>query len=144
MEVASRAPRGSDIERHKGGAILLYPGGIGGPADVTWNDFYQSLDELLVSKLVTRKVGKLRTAGGDESHIFIGTSFTTQWAIYHALSMDVQSVPPSAPDLPERITHLWLMGAQAPDRCLVWFQSEQWCSHPGPGWLDASHNWATD
>lgn len=144
VEIASRAPRESETERHKDGIILLYPGGIQGPADVTWDDFYQSLSELLASNLVLRKVSKLWKAGGDDSHIFIGTSFTTRWAIYRALSMDVQSIPPTAPDLPERITHLWLMGAQTPDRCLVWFQREQWCGHSGPGWLDASRNWATE
>jgi hypothetical protein len=143
VEVSSRAPRSDGPDAHRNGVILVYPDGIGGPFDVTWEQFTLSIDELLSSKLVQRKVAKLRANECDERHLFIGVSYTSQWALFHALSMDVSSVPLDPPAVPNVVTHVWLMSAGIAGRCLVWFRGEQWCGWTGPTWLDAAYHWKT-
>lgn len=71
-----------------------------------------------------------------ERHLFVGTSYTTNWAGFLPLAADQTMVPEMAPSLPEEITHLWLMNVQAPGRCLVWY--------PDLGWRNAQEHWETD
>lgn len=109
-----------------------------GRSDVSWGEFLDwikaTLFESNAHMLGNR--GKLARAGGDERHAFIGVTYTSAWAAFHALTHDADSLPPEPPELPEEITHLWLMPAQSGDRCLAW--------HPDAGWFDPSTRWATE
>ena len=111
---------------------------IGGPADVTWEPFHDWLDDHLNadSAHMHGNKEKLAKAGGDERHAVVGVTMTSPWAAFHALHFDADTLPPLPPKLPDEFTHLWLIGAQASDRCLAWY--------PDRGWFEPHRHWATD
>jgi hypothetical protein len=118
------------------GVVLLYPEGIAGSTEVTWDEALGDLEKILFSCKLSTKYEKLRAAPGREKHVFLGTTFSTPWALHFALSFDADSLPPEAPrGIPPDITHLWLMHAQLPQRCLMWSAAH--------GWLDTMKHWAT-
>ncbi len=118
------------------GAVKLVPQGIGGPVDVTWEVFLDWIRDVLSSPKTADVRRKLAATGAPERHVFLGASFTSPWGVFYALSDEHSSIPPLPPVLPEQVTHLWVINAQLPGRCLVWF--------PKRGWLDAERHWATD
>ncbi len=77
---------------------------------------------------------KLRAAGGDERHAFLGPTYSSPWEVFHALTFWADSLSPVPPQLPPEITHLWMMNPQSPDRCPAW--------SPELGWFDPSTRWA--
>jgi hypothetical protein len=118
------------------GAVHLVPQGISGPVNVTWQVFLDWVKDVLSSPETADVRDKLAATGAPERHAFLGASFTSPWGVFYALSDEHNSIPPLPPVLPEQVTHLWVINAQLPERCLVWF--------PERGWLDAERQWATD
>jgi hypothetical protein len=118
------------------GAVKLVPQGIAGPVDVTWQVFLDWIKEVLASAKMADVRRKFAASGAPERHVFLGASFTSPWGVFYALSDEHSSIPPLPPVLPEQVTHLWVIHAQLPERCLVWF--------PERGWLDAERHWVTD
>lgn len=117
------------------GVAHLYPGGITGPRDPSWQAFLDWISKALASPKLEDVRQKLMKTGAVERHLFLGTTFTSPGEVYFALTFSEQGLPPVAPVLPPEITHLWLWNVSGGDRCLVWF--------PERGWLDVARNWAT-
>lgn len=117
------------------GKVMLYCEGTGGPTAVDWSGFDEWLTGYLVSDRLADVRRKLAASGSDERHVFVGASFTTPWAAYHALSDERTSLPPSSPTLPAEITHAWIWAFPI-GGCLVWY--------PDLGWRDPRRHWATD
>ena len=78
---------------------------------------------------------KLAEAGGEERHAFVGVTFNSPWEANRVLRWEMQGMPPRSPELPEEVTHLWIIPAMMGERCLVW--------HPVEGWFDPVGQWAT-
>jgi hypothetical protein len=78
---------------------------------------------------------KLDATHAVERHVFVGMSFSTPWAAYHALSLDYSGVPDLAPRLPSEITHLWVWSNPL-GRCIAWY--------PERGWFEPGMEWATE
>jgi len=130
VSLASRPASASEPE-----AIHLGPQGTYGPSDVTWEPFLDWIEQTL-SSTEPHMVGnrrKLAAAGGDESHAFLGPTYSSPWPVFHALTYWSNTLPPVPPQLPREITHVWLLNAQTPDRCLAWL--------PDRGWIDPSRHW---
>jgi hypothetical protein len=71
---------------------------------------------------------KLAKTGADERHAFIVVTLTSEWDVFHALTMDGYShLPAMDPALPDEVTHVWLLNTSG-DRCISWF--------PETGWFD--------
>lgn len=118
------------------GLVQMYPAGTGGPAEVDWDSFLEWINKLVSSKRFVPKCNKLLRIKADERHLFIGTSYSTSWAGFVALTFDCATLPQASPRLPEGITHLWIFNVQCPERCLVWSAEH--------GWRDTMKHWATD
>ncbi len=86
-----------------------------------------------MSDLLKNKREKLARTRADERHLFLGTSYTTDWADFLPLSTDQLAAPDVDPSLLSEITHLWIMNFQTPGRCLVWY--------PELGWRDTRLHW---
>lgn len=126
----------SKPKKDDSGLILLYPQGISGPTDVTWEETLGHLQRILSTPELEAKYKKLRATDGHQKHIFLGTTFTTPWALRCALSFDTVSLPPEDPGgLPSDITHLWIMDAPFRQRCLTW--SAEY------GWMETRKHWKT-
>lgn len=118
----------------KSSQINLYTEGIGGPAEPNWTAYETWLSEFLFDHRHADVRRKLAATYAPERHVFIGATFSTDWATYHSLSEDYRDLPPSPPTLPTEITHLWVW-AYPLGRCLTWF--------PNVGWFDPRTRWAT-
>ncbi|MEU5383226.1 hypothetical protein [Kitasatospora cineracea] len=129
VSLSSRLPR--DGERL---VIHLTPEGIYGQVDLPWEPFLDWIrDELSADTAHMRgNRGKLAQSGLDEHHAFLGITYSSPWAVFQALTWDSTSLPPQPPELPAEITHLWLMNADAPDRCLAWFPDRGWVEPGNP------------
>jgi hypothetical protein len=134
-DVTSRATQVVDGEREPA-RILMYAAGISGPAKISWPAFIDWINDILMSDVLKNKREKLMRTQAAERHLFLGTSYTTDWAGFLPLSADQIAVPEINPSLPPEITHLWIMNFQTPGRCLVWY--------PGLGWRDTRQHWKTD
>jgi hypothetical protein len=134
-DVTSRATQVVDGQREPA-RILMYAAGISGPAEISWPAFIDWVNEILMSDLLKNKREKLARTQANERHLFLGISYTTDWAGFLPLSEDQMSVPEEAPSMPSDITHLWIMNFQTPGRCLVWY--------PELGWRDTRQHWKTD
>jgi hypothetical protein len=117
------------------GKVMLYCEGTGGPTAVDWVGFDEWLTSYLASDPLADVRRKLAASGATERHVFVGASFTTPWAAYHALSDERTTMPPSAPRLPAEITHAWIWAFPI-GGCLVWY--------PDLGWRDPRRHWATE
>ncbi len=118
------------------GEILLYPDGIEGPSEVTWEQWHSALEDLLLSERVLGKCRKLRQASSDERHLFLGTTYTSPWELHFPLSPEFSDTPAAPPVVPEDVTHCWIMSAYLFGRCLVWSADS--------GWIDTRGHWRTD
>ncbi len=116
------------------GKVLIHGEGTGGPAQLDWPSFDRWLAAFLFDKKRADVRKKLDASGSMERHVFIGASFSTPWAAYHALSDEYRDLPPSDPKLPTEVTHLWAWSYPI-GRCIAWF--------PDTGWFDPSSRWAT-
>ena len=114
---------------------MLYPDGMVRPSGETWGPVLEWIRETLASSRLADVRKKLAATGAEERHRFLGTTYTCPGVVFFALTRDEQTLPEAAPILPPEITHLWLMNAEADDRCLV--------SFPNRGWVDAGRRWAT-
>jgi hypothetical protein len=123
------------IDHTVGGLVYLLPEGTGGPWQADLEAFQGNLKQVLRSSRLDDVRVKLTHAGGAERHIFLGTSWTTPWAINHLLSDSHDELPHDPPALPPGITHLWVWRYVPPGRCLHW--------SPTQGWLDPAHHWRT-
>ncbi|HEV2345152.1 MAG TPA: hypothetical protein VGS97_13730 [Actinocrinis sp.] len=134
MGIVSLASRPASMNEPE--AVHLGPQGIRGPADVTWEPFLEWIEQTLSSTdpHMAGNRRKLAAAGGDESHAFLGPTYSSSWAVFHALTYWSNTLPPAPPRLPREITHVWLLNPQTPDRCLAWL--------PDRGWIDPSMHWA--
>jgi hypothetical protein len=130
VRVSSRPCREGDR-----GTIRLYPAGISGPAAISWDPVIDWLRRTLSSARLDDVRSKLAATGADERHLFFGITFSSPSEAFFALDDYKQSLPDEPPGLPEEITHLWLMRASSPGRCLAWF--------PDRGWFNPSQHWAT-
>jgi hypothetical protein len=118
------------------GIVRLYPDGIVGPTGTRWEPVLDWIAQTLASPRLADVRLKLAKTDAYERHAFLGITFTSPGEVYFALTLDKQLLPSEPPTLPGEITHLWLMNARAPDRCLAWF--------PDRGWFDTMRHWATD
>ncbi|MGH3857835.1 MAG: hypothetical protein ACRDR6_30980, partial [Pseudonocardiaceae bacterium] len=91
-DVSSRAVRESDHEEHRRGVILLYPTGIDGPIDVTWQAVLSWVEKALSSDALEDVRRKLSNAG-DERHVFLGITYSTEWSVFFALSDEHDTLP---------------------------------------------------
>jgi hypothetical protein len=135
VDVSARPTKDSGVEREPG-RVLMFAAGASGPAEVEEVAFISWINDLLVSQPLESKRAKLARTRADERHLFLGISYTTDWAGFLPLTAEQTAVPDMAPSLPDEISHLWLMNFQAPGRCLVWY--------PDLGWRDAQRHWKTD
>ena len=134
-DITSRATLVVDGKREPA-RILMYAAGISGRAEVSWSAFIDWINDILMSDVLKNKRDKLMRTQATERHLFLGISYTTDWAGFLPLADDQVAVSDEAPVLPPEITHLWIMNFQAPGRCLVWY--------PDLGWRDTRRHWQTD
>lgn len=116
-------------------AIRLSVEGTEGYEEDGWHRFLDAVATMTWSPQFDDCRAKLSATATSERHLFIGTSYTSPWAINCWLSSDRSAVPDQVPDLPEEISHLWLWGPLFSGRVLAWF--------PDRGWFDPRMNWAT-
>lgn len=100
----------------------------GGEMSLNWPGFEEWLGGFLLGPKIMNKRRKLAATKVEERHCFVGVSQTIRWEALRVLDRDVGDIPPSDPALPVEITHLWLMAADSPGRCLAWW--------PRIGWFD--------
>jgi hypothetical protein len=118
------------------GSVRVYPDGIVGPGVALWEPVLEWIERLLASQRLTDVRTKLAKTDAEERHIFLGVTFTSPGEVFFRLTVGEQTVPSAPPTLPGEITHVWLMNAPSPERCLAWF--------PDRGWFDTARHWATD
>lgn len=115
--------------------IQLVPQGTGGFPE-TWDAFDAELTRLLHAETLSDVRWKLDRTLAAERHLFLGTTFSSSWALNFGLREERDELPPEPPHLPSQVTHLWLWCTYPPSRVLGWF--------PDRGWFDAGRDWATD
>jgi hypothetical protein len=129
VQLASRSVRADED-----GKVLIYGEGTGGPAGLDWVAFEAWLTQFLFDDRRADVRRKLAATGSAERHVFVGASFSTPGAAYHALSDHYRALPPRHAWLPTEMTHVWVWSYPL-GRCLAWF--------PDTGWFDPSTRWAT-
>jgi hypothetical protein len=110
-------------------ARLVLPD-VGGPAKVDLARVVDWCGELLRGRQTNDVRTKLAATIAEERHAFIVVGWGSEWPVLHALYPDAGAkLPACAPDLPNEITHLWLLGAPPADRLIAW--------SPQRGWIDS-------
>lgn len=117
-------------------SVRLYPSGITGPASVTWDPLKGWLKDTLASSRLADVRRKIARTGASERHVFLGLTFSSPGDVYFALDISQNGLPDRPPWLPSEITHVWIMAAEMPGRCLAW--------SPDQGWFDPVWHWKTD
>lgn len=117
------------------GTIRVSPAGISGSPTISWETVFAWLSQTLFSARLKDVRSKLAATGSTERHLFLGSTFTSPSDVFFALDDYRRGLPHEPPKLPQEITHLWLMRASCPGRCIAWF--------PERGWFDVSRHWAT-
>jgi hypothetical protein len=116
----------------EGGLARIYQDGVGGRP--SWLAFFEWLECRTVAPDWQDVRDKLAASCGHERHLVIGVTFGTPGDAYFALSDRTGSLPDRAPQLPDEVTHLWLIPSSGMGRCLAWF--------PDLGWLDVTYGGA--
>jgi hypothetical protein len=127
VAIQSRPSEADEVHR-----IKLYPRGITGPADSSWTPFLSWSAHILASPRLSSHRDKLAATGSTQRHFVLGVTESSPGEVYFALARG-SGLPPAEPELPDAITHLWVMDAVTGQRCIVW--------DPSRGWLDAQDNW---
>lgn len=117
------------------GTVLLLPHGISGRPSITWEPVLKWIAQATASERLKDVRRKLAATGAEERHLFLGITYSSPSDVFFALKYEERSLPHQAPGLPREISHLWLMPASSPGRCIAWF--------PDRGWFDVSDHWAT-
>ncbi|GAA3638163.1 hypothetical protein GCM10022223_66380 [Kineosporia mesophila] len=117
------------------GIVELFTPPWGGKVAPDWEGFQSWLANFLTSNTVANKREKLAATGTPQRHLFVGISSAMPWAVLHALDYPSIGLPLFVPQLPDELTHLWLMGLPAPSRCISWW--------PDRFWFDPQSRWAT-
>lgn len=63
---------------------------------------------------------KLADTGARERHAFVVVGWCSEWAVLNLLSYDTNVLPDQAPQLPNEVTHLWLLGGPPAVRLIAW------------------------
>lgn len=133
LGVVRLSSRPAESTQH--GVVRMYPAGVVGPSVVQWEPVSEWIAQTLSLPRLADVQTKLASTEADERHAFLGVTFTSPGDVFFALSIDEQTLPSEPPELPRDITHLWLMNATSPGRCIAWF--------PDRGWLDVRRHWVT-
>jgi len=112
-------PRATD-----GGVARLVLPGVSGDAAIHIDRIASWVGEFVERS--TDVPRKLAETGAEERHAFIVVTLTSEWDVFHALTMDGYSHLPSVdPVLPDEVTHVWLLNTSG-DRCIAWFPEKGW------------------
>jgi hypothetical protein len=113
-----------------GAAIVRFvPPGAEGPSEVDFTRVGAWCGEFLSAPRRADVRRKLVETGASERHAFVVVTISSEWSVWHALSEDsYPHLPPNPPQLPEEITHVWLMG-DFRSRCIAWLPDKG-------GWID--------
>jgi hypothetical protein len=106
--------------------VSLGPEGAIGPLTVDWDAVMDWLDEVLAWPSMLDVRFKLADTGAAERHAVIGVTWSSPGDAVFALSRRNSSLPTRPPQLPEEITHLWLLGTPGFDRHLAWYAEHGW------------------
>lgn len=110
--------------------VHIAPPGVEGSAVVDLDRLVEWCAEFLASPDKEDVRRKLAGTNVSERHAFIVVGISSEWAVQHALSRDGhRMLPGTAPNLPNEITHLWLLGTDCSDRCIAWLPDRG-------GWID--------
>ncbi|MGW4944094.1 hypothetical protein ACWEOZ_21200 [Actinoplanes sp. NPDC004185] len=129
VRLCSRPPQPDEEPK-----ILLYPQGIGGPAEQDWLALMTWLAEYLSAPDRADVRKKLEETGAAERHAFVGLPLGKEWSAFHSLHNEYGGLPDQPPALPPEVTHVWVW-AHPFGRCIAWF--------PDRGWFDPRSHWAT-
>lgn len=105
--------------------VFLGLEGVSGPVAVDWEPVQDWVDAVLVSPSLLDVRSKLAGTGAEERHAVIGVTSSCPGEAVFALSRWHSSLPIQPPQLPEEITHLWLLGSFY-DRHLAWYPKHGW------------------
>jgi len=129
VRLCSRLPQPDE-----GPKILLYPQGVGGPAEQDWLALITWLADFLSAPGRADVRKKLVVTGAVERHVFVGLPLGKEWSAFHSLHDQYGGLPDPPPVLPPEVTNVWVW-AQPFGRCIAWF--------PDRGWFDPQRHWAT-
>jgi hypothetical protein len=107
-------------------AAYFFMPGTGGtvPPDadciVTW------IDELLSSDEYADTTGKLLCKDADERHVFLMSGSATPFGVGERLMRLSETLPARAPDLPEGISHVWVVSQYGPGDVGLWVRGQGW------------------
>lgn len=116
------------------GLVRLYPEGIAGPTEQSWEPLLDWVATTLAKPELEDNWAKLIATGARERHFMMGVTWSSPGAVYFALR-EHPRVPFVAPQLPAAVTDLWVFDAVNFGRVLLWSR--------GHAWLDACRHWAT-
>jgi hypothetical protein len=120
--------RGMRLHGKVPGPVLVLPQSFGGFVDEQLVSLASAVEELLEVDVVARHVAKLSAHEADEHHLFIlvGQGGLPE-SVYIPLVSEPQALPPSVPELPAGLSHLWLSTGYG--RSLL-------CCSASDGWSD--------
>jgi len=98
---------------------MVVPSGRGGGVDEHLASLVQALAGGFTEPHMARHLDKIARAGTDKRHLFVFLHYTAlPFATAYGLTAG-EALPPDAPPLPQRVTHLWL-APQFGRRVLLW------------------------
>jgi len=120
VRLSSRSPQPDEEPK-----ILLYPQGVGGPAEQDWQALTTWLADFLSAPGRADVREKLATTGAIERHAFVGLPLGKEWSAFHSLHDRYGGLPDQPPVLPQEVTHVWVW-AHPFGRCVAWFPDRGW------------------
>ncbi len=108
--------------------VWVLPAGGGGVVDESPADLPAAVEDLLAVDVVARHLPKLLSHPADEHHLFviIGHGGLPE-PQYMAMMTAVASIPPTIPNVPDGLTHLWLTTGYGPS--LLCCTPSGWTEH---------------
>jgi hypothetical protein len=104
--------------------------GTSGPAMINLGRVVSWVGEFLNHDNRADVRSKLAQTKALERHAFIVITLMSEWDVHHALTDDGYGHLPAAdPELPDEVTHVWLLGTECADRCIAWLPEQG-------GWVD--------